>query len=570
MSIIKTLSDSLINKIAAGEVIERPASVAKELVENSLDAKSAEISVDIINSGKKLIRVSDNGIGMDREDALKCFKRHATSKIDNESDLFNIKTMGFRGEALSSIASVSRMRIMTAQENSIEGTLLEIQGEEIKTIKDKAVKGTTIEVRDLFYNTPARKKSLKASATELYHITDIVTQAALSYPVKRFNLNSDGKDLLNLPAASGAMERILQIYGSDFLKGLEHFESIITDINIEGFISKEGNYRKTRSHQYLLVNNRPIRDNSLRHAIYLAYKDILPSGNNPLFFIYINTDPSYVDVNVHPAKREIRFYDKEGIYRILHSLVKQALFKGVRDKSQGERDIEEWTGTSYKLTEKTKTINATGGFSISGLKAHGGEVKEPAELPYITLRNFIYVGDVFAAYSNGKGICILDHHASHERILYEGLKDGVDLNSHKLLFPVHSRLPKKEFSILLEHLDEIKKMGMDIEEFGADTFIIRSLPVELDGADITAILSDIASHIADKTSSSPLDEIKDIMAKRIACHESVRGRERLSNEELNKLLRDLELTEDPYHCPHGRPTQIYFSHDELERMFKRK
>ncbi len=565
MPLIEILSDDLINKIAAGEVIERPASVVKELIENSIDASCHEIKVDTLYGGKGLIRVSDDGNGMDRDDALTCFQRHATSKIKKEADLFNIHTMGFRGEALSSIASVSRMKIVTSTIGSMKGTLIEIHGGVVRDTRDKAIKGTTIEVRDIFHNMPARKKFLKSNSTELYHIVDMLTQIALSHPDKRIILYADEREVMNLPVASGIQERIAQIYGNEFLKGLEHFEETTHEFSIEGFVSKVGNFRKARSHQYFFVNQRPIKDNSLRHAIYQAYKDILPESSHPLFFVYLYSSPSGVDFNVHPTKREVRFYDKDIIYNML--------FHSIRDT------IEKSRVTSYESRVKThqhEAINQHSTFyntqHAAGNTQHTAnlEIRESPSMPYSPMRHFIYGGDVFVAYPDKDGICILDHHACHERILYERLRDGVKLTPHQLLFPLQVRLPKKEHSLLLDHLDELRKMGIEIDEFGMDTFIIRALPLELDDADMVAILSDIATHFVDHTSLSPVDDVRDIIAKRIACHSSVRGKRVLNNEELNQLLRDLDLAKNPNHCPHGRPTRLYFSLDELRKMFGRK
>ncbi len=561
MPVIDILSDNLINKIAAGEVIERPASVVKELVENSIDSFCNQIRVDINYGGKKLIRVFDNGIGMDRDDALKCFKRHATSKIKQESDLLNINTMGFRGEALSSIASVSRMKIMTSKKDSKEGTHIEIEGGILKSTKDTATIGTTIEVRDLFFNTPARKKFLKTYSTELYHIVEILTQAALSYPDKMLILFTDEKEAMNLPVSTGIHERISQIYGNDFLKAMVCFERSSHELSIKGFASKEDNFRKARSHQYIFVNNRPVKDNSLRHAIYQAYKNILPDGKHPIFFIYIFTHPSMVDFNVHPAKREVRFYDKENIYKILLSSIKEAINSRSKIKPKDAKSYE-YKSDTEKFAHQFQQSNVA--------DPTINEVREPLTMPYSSMKNFMYIGEAFLVYPDRDGIYIIDHHASHERILYERLKHNIRLTSYRLLFPLQVRLPQKEYSLLLDHIDRLKDMEIDIDEFGNDTFIIRALPVELQDADMSSILSDIVSHLIDKTLSSPVDVIKDVVAKRIACHSSVRGKKILKSEEFNNLLNDLYDTKDPDHCPHGRPTRLYFSLNEIMKMFGRK
>ncbi len=588
MSLIRILSDDLINKIAAGEVIERPASVVKELVENSLDAGGTDIRVDVSSGGKGVIKVSDNGSGMGFDDALNSVKRHATSKIREENDLYNISTMGFRGEALSSIASVSVMKITTALKGSV-GTVIEIEGGEIKRTGETAAFGTVIEIRELFYNTPVRKKFLKADSTELYHIIDSVTQASLAYPERGFTLFSESREVLKLPACSSQAERISQLHGSEFLKGLNEFESKSGIFSVRGFVSKENNYRKSRSLQYMFLNRRAVRDNSLRHAIYQAYKELLPDRHHPVFFVSLFISPELVDVNVHPQKKEIRFVDGDGVYRFIRACARDAVL-GQRDTQEGggvhnslDHSYKGFTG--YEGKEKAHPTSrapyniqsGTGGNpsimsdSDSGLAgSYSAEFKEQPPMPYRVNRSFVYAGDVYALYPEKEGIYIMDHHASHERVLYEKLSDTVKLDSHRLLFPQHVRMPKKEFTLIADRIDVIRAMGIDLDEFGEDTFIVRSLPMELEEADLSDILSEIALSFIEIASDSPVDLIKDAVAKKIACHSSVRGKTILSNEELNRLLHDLDSAKDPWHCPHGRPTRIFISQGELRKMFKRK
>ncbi|MDQ7786565.1 MAG: DNA mismatch repair endonuclease MutL, partial [Thermodesulfovibrionales bacterium] len=314
---IKILPPDLRNKIAAGEVIERPASVVKELIENSIDAGSTDVRIDVLHGGKRLIRISDDGAGMDRDDALLCFERHATSKLAAEPDLFNIRTMGFRGEALSSIASVAKVHLVTGLRENPSGVSVEIQGGEIKEIKDAPSVGTSIEIRDLFYNTPARKKFLKTTGTEIFHIIDTVTKEALSHPGIAFRLTSDNQDTVHFPVSSGRKERIMQVYGEEFLSGLTDVAAETEGIKMEAYVTKGGNFRNTRSHQFIFLNTRPIKDPALSSAIYKAYEGILPQGKHPIFFLSLDIDPEKVDVNVHPAKREVRFEDRESIYRFI-------------------------------------------------------------------------------------------------------------------------------------------------------------------------------------------------------------------------------------------------------------
>ncbi|MDH5203208.1 MAG: DNA mismatch repair endonuclease MutL, partial [Nitrospirota bacterium] len=327
MAQIKIIPHDLRNKIAAGEVIERPASVVKELIENSIDAGSTDIKIEVLYGGKRLIKVSDNGTGMDSEDALLCFERYATSKLFSEEDLFNIRTMGFRGEALSSIASVSKVKLVTAPKDISQGVSIEIHGGEVKAVKDSPSFGTTVEVKDLFFNTPARKKFLKKNTTELLHIIDRVTEEALAHYSIGFTFISDNYETMNIPFASGIRERIMQIYGDEFLDGLIEVNAETENLTIQSFVSKGANFRNSKSHQFLFINRRPIRDPSIAHAVYRAYEGMLPHDRHPVFFLFLSIEPGKVDFNVHPTKREVRFEDKEYIYRFVHNAIRDIMRK---------------------------------------------------------------------------------------------------------------------------------------------------------------------------------------------------------------------------------------------------
>jgi DNA mismatch repair protein MutL len=567
---IKILPTSLSNKIAAGEVIERPASVVKELIENSIDAGSTEIGIDILYSGKHLIRVSDNGTGMDREDALLCFERHATSKLSSEGDLFNIKTMGFRGEALSSIASVSRVKLITGRKNPLppgkgttgeEGVYVEIIGGEVKEIKDSPAVGTSVEVRDLFFNTPARKKFLKSNSTELFHIIDTVTREALSHWRIAFRLLSDNRETMDVPVSSGSKERIMQIYGGEFLDGLRGVNAAAGGIKLSAYVTKGDNFRNMKSHQLVFINGRPVKDHSVSHAVYRAYEGILPRDKHPIFFIFIDIDPGKVDFNVHPAKREVRFQDKESVYRLV--------MDSIRETVKGER--AEFVKQFTEIPEADFSGQRSDAYqaSISSPPASGGPmVSENSELAYKPSLPFIYLGDTFIAVSGRGGLTLIDHHAAHERILYEKFLKGISLDSHHLLFPMQVKLSHREYAIIIENIRLLKDFGMEIDDFGHETIVVRSLPDVLRDSDIRGILSDIAACIIEGV--SPDKSFKEALAARIACHSSVRGKEILNRDELSNLIADLERTDNPGQCPHGRPTRIFFSLDDLKKMFKRK
>jgi DNA mismatch repair protein MutL len=576
---IKILPPDLRNKIAAGEVIERPASALKELIENSIDAGSTDIRIDVLYGGKKLIRVSDNGVGMDREDAMLCFERHATSKLATEDDLFNIKTMGFRGEALPSIASVSRVKLITGLKNlplqpplSKGGTRggvgisVEIHGGEVKEVRDFPSIGTSVEVRDLFFNIPARKKFLKSKSTELLHIIDIATKEALSHWEIGFRLTSDNHETINLPTSSDPRERIMQIYGDEFLNGLIEVNNppipplakggwggIVPKMN--AFVSKGDNFRNNKAHQFIFINRRPIKDHSISRAVYQAYEGILPHDKHPIFFLFIEIDPKKIDFNVHPTKREVRFEDKESVYRFVNSTI--------RDAIKGER-IE----YTKQFTEMPPRLPSEFIYNEQPLIQPVSEISENLEFLYTPSLPFIYLGDTFIAVSGKGGLTLIDHHAAHERILYEKFLKGIDLNSHQLLFPRQVKLSHKEYRIILENLSILRDFGIEIDDFGHDTIIVRSLPDVLKEADIRGILSDIASCIIEGV--TPDKSLKEALAAKIACHKSVRGKEILNQEEVSSLIVQLEQTDHPDQCPHGRPTRIFFSLDDLKKMFKRK
>jgi DNA mismatch repair protein MutL len=558
---IRILPTDLRNKIAAGEVIERPASVLKELLENAIDAGSNEIRVEILNGGKRMIRVFDNGSGMDKEDALLAFKRHATSKIKHFDDLFAMRSLGFRGEALPSIASVSQLRMTTGLSGTSSGISIEMEGGLIKEIKDSPLAGTTFEIRDLFFNTPARKKFLKTTSTELTHIMDIFTREALSHPHIGFTLLTDNHETMNLPRASGLKERLMQVYGSEFLNGLIEVTSESRGMKLSAFSSNAGNFRNSKSHQFIFINRRPIKDPSVSHAVYKAYEGIMPPDKHPIFFIFLTVDPNRVDFNVHPTKREVRFEDKESIYRFVSSRLRDAIKE---DRAAFARQFSE-------VPEAVSHIPSFQRFTASE-KSHASAgaplVSENLELTYRPSLPFIYLGDTFIALSGRGGLTIIDHHAAHERILYEKLLAGLESVARRLLFPKQVRVSAKEYKALLGNREILQSFGFEIEDFGSSTVIVRTVPDGLDDEALSSIISDLASGFMEPNTS--FHSLRSAIAARIACHSSVRGKRILSQEELAELLDNLEKTEHPDQCPHGRPTRIFYSLNDLNRLFKRK
>jgi DNA mismatch repair protein MutL len=555
---IKVLPPDLRNKIAAGEVVERPASVVKELIENSIDAGSRDIKIDLLYGGKRLIRVSDDGSGMDREDALLCFERHATSKLANEEDLFNITTLGFRGEALSSIASVSRVKITTGLRGSASGVALEIDGGELREVKDSPSSGTSVEIRDLFFNTPARKKFLKANSAELFHIIDTVTKEAISHPGIGFSLSSGGQETMVLPKASAPRERLMQIYGEEFLKGLAETDSGNEDLSIKAFISQGENFRKSKAHQFIFVNGRPIKDSSLSHAVYKAFEGLLPIDKHPVFFLFLEVDPRKVDFNVHPTKREVRFEEKERVYTFVNRHIRETVKKGRAEYAGPFAEPVEIGAHGFSPGPPSPVPHAPGGSFVS----------ENTELGYSPFLPFLYLGDTFVATSGRGGLTLVDHHAAHERILYEKFLKRVAISGRHLLFPEQVRLSHKEYRVLIDQKDLLSEFGFEIDDFGHDTVMVRTVPDVMDAGDKRGILSDIAASIIEGVPDGR--SLKETLAAKIACHSSVRGKNILNQEEFSRLLADLENTEHPDQCPHGRPTRIFYSLDDLKKMFKRK
>jgi DNA mismatch repair protein MutL len=559
---IKILQEDLRNKIAAGEVVERPMSVVKELIENSIDEGSTSIEIDVLYGGKHLIRVSDNGAGMDKEDALLAFERHATSKLLKEDDLFNISTLGFRGEALPAIASISKIKLLTGTKSSTSGVSLVLNGGKLKEVKEAPpYSGTSIEVKDLFFNTPARKKFLKATSTELYHIFDTVTKAAIAHWDIGFRITTDHHETMNLPVASGLKERLVQIYGNEFLADFSEIKRQNEDISLHSFVSNPKSFRKTRGNQFIFINKRPVKDPTISHAIYKALEGILPQGRHPVFFLLLSVAPQRVDSNVHPAKREVRFDDKESIYKFVYS--------NLRDAVKSER--AEYARQFAEIPEAGSSPQSPGAYTYpnpSDSVPHKSVVAENLELAYKPSLPFIYLGDTFIALSGKGGLTIIDHHAAHERILYEKLLEGMSSISRQLLFPQQIRLQAKEYSVLLQNIHIMKNFGLEIDDFGKNTVIVRSIPDELNDADIQGILSDIATGMIDGTVSHK--SLKKDLAALIACHSSIRGKAILAREEISQLIEDLEKTENPDQCPHGRPTRIFYTINDLNKMFKRK
>lgn len=569
---INILPLNLRNKIAAGEVVERPASVVKELIENSIDAGSSRIEIDILKAGRRLIKVSDNGIGMDREDALLAFERYATSKIKDEYDLFNIKTMGFRGEALSSIASVSKVRMVTSYQNET-GTCIEIAGGDVREIKDCPAIGTTIEVKDLFFNTPARRKFLKSDSTENYHIIDTVTREAISYFQIGFVLRMDGNDVLNLSPASSYKERFVQIFGKDFVNELIETEAEDGQISIKAFMGKTTNLRNNRNNQFLFINNRPVKDQLITYAVYKAYEELIPKDKHPVFFIFMGIDPKKVDFNVHPTKREVRFEDKNRVFNFAYQVARDVLRQRTISTENEAMEPQKAGVMEYRSDGEAKDGVLDGMFGVSEPLSFYGVVTADS-VP------FLYLGDTFVVVPEKGGITIIDYHAAHERINYERLLKNNGMPSYRLLFPQQIKLQSSEYKIILDNLQVLNDLGIELEDFGHATLIIRSLPEFLRDADLNALMSDIAASLINESQGlrvkgqgndmlEPIDSVRKVLAAKLACYSSIRGKDVPDGTMIAQLLKDLDEVENQHNCPHGRPTRIFISMDELRKMFKK-
>jgi DNA mismatch repair protein MutL len=584
MPSIKILPDNLINKIAAGEVVERPASVVKELIENAIDAGATEIFVEIEQSGKRLIVVSDNGSGMSREDARTAFERHSTSKISSEADLETISTMGFRGEALSSIASVARVTMITAQKGANAGTVIDIEGGTVKNIADAAASpGTSVKVNHLFFNTPARLKFLKSASTELSHIISAVSHQAMARPDIRFRLTNDKKIILDLPASRGIRERAFQIFGHELAENLLEFSGGRDSVRIHGLISKPNYDRGDRSYQEFYINCRYVKNPSLTHALYEAFSDLVMRDRHPAGFIFIDLNPALVDVNVHPAKAEVRFRNQSQIHDLMRDVIREALGSHGLPSRQADIGSHE-RGQEYSdrvkeaiadFTSRSPEYSTTHPFFTREGAGTGDDAVSP-RLPIASSPGQLFplaqVHDSFIVAQSNEGMALIDQHAAHERVLFEKLQDQYAAGTipvQDLLLPVQVELGHAEKEMLAEYLPRLNRLGLLVEEFGGATFVIKAVPVLLANGDHKRLLVDIVDEIKVHGKSGRMDALRDDVLSVMACHPAIKVHRRLSMQEMEGLLRDLFACRMPHSCPHGRPTVVRFSMDEIKKMFKR-
>lgn len=584
MNKVRVMDITLSNKIAAGEVVESLMNVVKELVENSIDAKARNIKVELKESGVKQIKVVDDGVGMNREDATLALKRHATSKIYEDDDLFNIKTLGFRGEALPSIASVSKMVLETSDGD--EGTKILLEGGKTKDIQSSNLrKGTLIEVNDLFFNTPARLKYLKNLHTELANITSYLNRMALCYPDIKFSLVNDDRKLLNTDGSGNLLKVINSIYGLDVTKKMVKIKGENSDYEISGYISYPEVNRASRNFITLLVNGRYVKNNDITKTILEAYHTYLPINRYPIVVLNIETDPWLVDVNVHPTKMDVKFSKLEELKELIYNVTSEALKKlvlvpEIKSADKVVTNISEISTLNDKLDFKKEEIKPEYEeieFDFN-IKEEESSYEFPDDVKSDVKRNIPKkinpVGIVHATYiigENDDGMYIIDQHAAMERINYEYyLKElGKEDNSYiDLLVPIKLEFTNEEYINLKTKFEELRKLNISFEEFGINTIIIRSHPKWLGDKYVTLKLRKIIEVIL-STKEFSKEKFNERIAITLSCKMAIKANDYISLEEADKLLEKLLLCDNPYTCPHGRPTIINYSYYELEKLFKR-
>ena len=642
MSRVALLSEVVASQVAAGEVVERPASVVKELVENSLDAKATAVEVVIQRGGIALVRVVDDGHGMDRDDALLCLERHATSKLRTGADLAAIATLGFRGEALPSIASVSRFRLATREPGALTGTEILVNGGRVEKVRDCGdAPGTSIEVRSLFFNLPARRKFLRSEGTEAAHVENQLQLLALAHPTVRFVYVRDGRTVFQLPSARRLIDRIRDLAGEDAVAELVPIEPLPRPPGsggpkISGFVGRAGVSRSTRGGQRIFINGRAVENGVVYQALREGYHTALMKGRYPVAYLFIDMDPAAVDVNVHPAKREVRFREPGAMREALVAAVRRTLEAGRADWTRSFHqpplpaaapspapapepaapaapgpalvaDRQETaagfpplpavrTGTAlpddlfaaptrpaFQTAERARRAEPAGLAAVSGSGSRLPAADlAPAEPPRQVERAEAKTGPfkilgvlnrLYILMENAGGLVLVDQHAAHERILFEELRRRLEANevlSQKLLLPETLQLGPRDADWLRQNLGPLQRMGIGLEDFGAGSFKLDSVPPFLHVAEPLPLVREIIDALQTAVASTSRLRLGEDMIAKTVCRHAVKANDRLRERELVKLLEDLMACELPYCCPHGRPTMIELSFGELERKFGRR
>ncbi|PJK01749.1 DNA mismatch repair endonuclease MutL [Lysobacteraceae bacterium NML03-0222] len=601
--VIRVLPETLANQIAAGEVVERPASVVKELVENALDAGATRVDVDLEEGGVRLIRVRDDGVGIAADELRLAVQRHATSKIATLDDLEAVATLGFRGEALPSIASVSRFRIASKRADSAHGHALEVEGGKLGVPAPAAqAQGTTVEVRDLFFNVPARRKFLRTERTELGHIEEWLRQLALVRPDVELRLSHNGKQIKRYrggEAAEFARARVLETLGEEFARHAIVIEHEAAGLKISGWIAQPAYNRAATDQQYFYVNGRAVRDRSVAHAVKLAYTDVLYHGRHPAYVLFLDIDPRRVDVNVHPAKHEVRFRDGRLVHDFVYRSLKEAL---AQTRAGSEADAEmpvaapnplaaaqapgqrasayDWQrpqpGLRLGVSEAPAAYAAL--YRGSQAASHGeSPVSAPVmpegdgEMPPLGFA-VAQLHGIYILAETAEGMVVVDMHAAHERINYERLKaafDGEGLRLQPLLVPQTLAVSLREAELVEQEGQTLRQLGFELDRSGELSVLLRAVPALLANGNAEALVRDVLSDFIEHGHSLRVAEARDRLLATMACHGSVRANRRLTLPEMNALLRDMEATERSAQCNHGRPTWARFTLAEMDRWFLR-
>lgn len=619
---IQQLPPAVINKIAAGEVIERPASVVKEMLENSVDALATRIEVDIEQGGAELIRITDNGEGIHPDDVKLTVASHATSKLTDADDLFNVRTMGFRGEALASISEVSHFRLRTRQRGALMGVELEVHGGTLQEPRACGCPdGTQIEIRQLFFNTPVRRKFLKTPSTEFAHITEHFTRIAIAYPNLQMTLRHNGRVVYELPPTHQLLERLELFFGSELAARLIPIEAAHGEARIWGFVGHPSQNKGTRKGQYLFLNGRCIQDRSLQHALGEAYRGLVMVGRYPVAFLFLEVPADQVDVNVHPTKAEVRFQDSQVLYRLLLSTLRNKFLSMDLDSklnigtpaptsapfsrtgdSPLQRELVSWA--TNELDHQKNRLPA-----LLGQVAPFEKFPELPETPFEVVANWpetpeqptdsvapstiahvatpvadtspasaaaeiraMQVHDCYLVVETTEGITVIDQHALHERIMYEQLRRrvlGAGVEVQKLLIPITVDLSSREAGILVDQIELLTELGIHLQDFGGNTVALSGYPTLLAKADLTSLLKEIVELL--ETSSRRIErrDLIDSLLHMMSCKAAIKAGQRLSFEEMEALLAQRHLCDDAHHCPHGRPTALKLSREELDRQFGR-
>ncbi|MCX2723854.1 DNA mismatch repair endonuclease MutL [Roseibium salinum] len=632
---VRQLGEQVINQIAAGEVIERPASVIKELVENAVDAGASNVEIVTAAGGKTLMRVTDDGDGMRRDDLKLAIRRHCTSKISDD-DLFDIRTLGFRGEALPSIGSVARLAIQTRHKEEVHAWTIAVEGgREQPVVPSARARGTQVEVRDLFFATPARLKFLKSDRAEASAITDIVKRIALAYPQIGFSLSGADRQAQNWPAARGGephLARIAQILGQEFVDNAMEIDAEREGVRLSGFAGLPTHHRGNAQHQFFFVNGRPVKDKLLLSGLRGAYADVLARDRHPVVVLFIDLDPGQVDVNVHPAKADVRFRDGQFVRGLLVGSIKHALVQSghrastsnaavaldaFRARSPGHSPSSpgaaamrgngygggftpsaaaaHWNPDAFRPLETGDASPAPDAFPAgfaeqpqAPFEGHNGfaDLARPSadarahELPAGMERTQLPLGaaraqlhETYIIAQTGDGIVIVDQHAAHERLVYERLKEALaqkEIARQILLIPEIVELPEEDAARLAERAEDLEKVGLSLESFGPGAIAVRETPAILGDMDIQGLVRNLADELAEWETADGLKERLDHVAATMACHGSVRAGRRMRPEEMDALLRDMEATPLSGQCNHGRPTWVELKLSDIEKLFGRR